>query len=174
MVLIFDVIATYKGGYSRTSSVRFSTTAKKVLPRNTDFICGNQKKNRKSTQMHFVVGLVGLPYLTKVSIRCPHRVWTHLFSTANIGFRYNPAGPPGNLGRTTPWNARLALQFGCAADCSKAVSRLDSCFKATVKYHSVVILLESASFVIVKICEGQRLGMTSEWNCAMTTVATGV
>ena len=55
-------------------------------------------------------------------VRARALVWTHLFSTANIGFRYNPAGPPGNLGRTTPWNARYICQISIIYICHLRLS----------------------------------------------------
>ena len=86
-------------------SVRFSTTAKKALPRIADFICGNKKR---TANPHKCTLSCGIGRETKVSIRYIYRVWTHLFSTAQIAYRYNPAGPPGNLGRATQWNARYS------------------------------------------------------------------
>ena len=38
-------------------TVRFSTTAKKALPRNTDFICGNQKRTANPHKCTFSCGI---------------------------------------------------------------------------------------------------------------------
>ena len=38
-------------------SVRFSTTAKKALPRNADFICGNQKRTANQHKCTFSCGI---------------------------------------------------------------------------------------------------------------------
>ena len=55
--IFFKILRKNKQVKRYFSRYRFSTTAKKVLPRNTDFICGNQTRtaNPHKWQMHFLV-----------------------------------------------------------------------------------------------------------------------
>ena len=58
--------------------VRFSTTAKKVLPRNTDFICGNQKRTANPHKCTFSCGIGRDFHITLKLVGGPQASYEHI------------------------------------------------------------------------------------------------
>ena len=58
--------------------MRFSTTAKKVLPRNTDFICGNQKRTANPHKCTFSCGIGRDFHITLKLVGGPQTSYEHI------------------------------------------------------------------------------------------------
>ena len=64
--------------HSCSTPVRFSTTAKKVLPRNTDFICGNQKRTANPHKCTFSCGIGRDFHITLKLVGGPQASYEHI------------------------------------------------------------------------------------------------
>ena len=65
-------------GYRYVHTVRFSTTAKKALPRNADFICGNQKRTANPHKCTFSCGIGRDFHITLKLVGGAHTAYEHI------------------------------------------------------------------------------------------------